>query len=232
MKIKSWIDGIVGLIYPDNCVACGARVFNKECICLYCEVNLPKTNFHKNPNNAVAKSFWGRVNVVDATSLFYLSRNSKISKTIHALKYFGRKDVGKFLGKLLAIELDKYQNYESIDCIIPVPLTKNKLIKRGFNQTKIIAEGFTELRPLPIEEEVIIRGKYKQSQTKLGRWERYQNVTDAFKNIDKGKLIGQTVLVIDDVITTGGTLEAVCNELLKTPHIKVLVASIAYAASS
>lgn len=229
MILKSWLKGFVGLIYPENCVACGQRVFNNESICLHCEVNMPKTNFHKNPNNEVAKSFWGRVNVLDAMSMFYLSKNSKVSRCIHSLKYFGRKDTGKFLGKMLAIELDKYPNYQFIDCIIPVPLTKSKFLRRGFNQTKIIAEGFTELRTLPIEEEVIIRGSYKQSQTKLGRWERYNNVKDAFKNIDPQKLIGKTVLVIDDVITTGGTLEAVCSELLKTPNITVLVACIAYA---
>ena len=227
VEVNDIKESLLGFVFPQVCAACRKRVINGECICFECELSLPKTNFHKYLENKVDQRFWGRVDIEYATSLYYFSKSSRVSQILHDLKYRKNKEVGVFLGKLLAKELQNYKEFQNIDCIVPVPISKHKLPQRGYNQCTLLAQGFAEINPMPIEEEVLVREVQNKSQTKLGRWFRWVNVKDAFVLKDKQKLKGKNILVIDDVITTGGTIEAVANELLKIEDAKIYVASIA-----
>jgi len=226
---------LLGLIYPMVCICCNKRIFSDHPICLSCELNLAKTNFYKYSENKVSKIFWGRTKIEEATSIYYLQPQSKIAHAIYALKYKGREDVGIALGQLMASELQHYPNFNNFAAIIPVPLTPKKMRIRGYNQCQKIAEGMLKnslFKNIPIIENSIVRAKYEKSQTVLGRWHRYKNASGAFKVKDIENLCHKKVLVIDDVITTGGTLEAVCTALNEVDGIKIFVASVAYSESS
>lgn len=215
------------LLFPKLCCACNNSLLrNENVICLGCEVSLPKTNFHLDKENPVNKVFWGRVQIEMATSFYSFSKKSRVQRLLHQLKYKGNKDVGTFIGKLLGSELNEAKYFEGIDVIVPVPLHKNKLKKRGFNQSELIAQGVAETINIPISTDTLYRKKDSQTQTKKSRYKRWENVGDIFEIINS-ELDGKNVLLIDDVITTGATLEA-CAQVLIKHNCKIFVATIAY----
>ncbi len=216
------------LIFPKLCCSCSeALVKNEKIICTLCIATLPKTNFWIDKENPVNKVFWGRVQIEMATSFYSFRKESKVQNLLHHLKYKGVKEVGAELGKLFGYELRNSEYFAEIDFIVPVPLHKNKFKKRGYNQSEWIAQGISESMKIPINKETLYRRIDSKTQTKKSRFKRWENVDEIFA-ISNNELDNKRILLIDDVVTTGATIEACAHVLIKQ-NCKLFVATIAHA---
>ncbi len=221
---------IISLFYPRVCLACGNTLFrNEEILCFSCLYHLPKTNFHFEEDNPVARQFWGKINFASAASCYYFTKGSKVQHLIHQLKYKGYKEIGAYIGKLYGLELMKSPGFNSITSVIPVPLHPRKEAKRGFNQAEWFAKGLAASMKIELDKTTLIRATSSETQTRKSRFNRWENVKEIFRIEDIGRQAGKHVLLVDDVITTGSTLEAAGHSLLQVPGIKISVASIACA---
>lgn len=224
------ISCLFNLIAPKTCVICDNRVnHNDTFICEVCNLTLPRTNHILNPyDNNMAKTFWARFPIERAAALFHYETGSKVSKPIQLLKYFNRPDLGEELGRFIAHEFQEQDFFEGISYIIPVPLTKERLKKRGYNQSEMIAKGISKVISIPVRTNVIARKKFATSQTKNDKLERMMNVEDAFLLQNTDQLEGKHILIVDDIVTTGSTIAACGRELGKIKDIKISVLSIGY----
>lgn len=221
-------ENLIGLFYPNICQACGnALVKGEEYICLNCLADLPKSNFINKPNNPVSEMFWGRVYLENAVAGYSFKSKSKIQALMHKLKYKNVPEIGFVLGKYLGLELKKDEIISTCNCIVPVPLHEKKMKIRGYNQSLKIAEGVGEIMNIPVVE-ALVRKKFTETQTKKGRLERWDNVSTKFALKPSVDLANKHVLLIDDVVTTGATLEA-CASKIKSDKTKVSIATLAYA---
>ncbi len=218
------------LFYPNTCASCGSKLItNEKVICTLCLADLPRTNFHNQQNNPVSQIFWGRVNIQNATALFRFQKESRFQELLHLLKYKGRQDVGFELGRQLGFDLKSSDYYKNIEIVIPVPLHPKRLHKRGYNQAECIANGIAESMGIEVQAKNIVRNVATQTQTKKTRIERWQNVESIFKLIEPKLLINKNVLLVDDVVTTGATLEACAQSIINTEGIKLSIAALATA---
>lgn len=205
-------------------------VRGEQTLCVSCLMKLPQTNFHKMRNNMIEKSFWGRIRIERATSFFFFMKGSDFQHLLHALKYKGRSDIGVYLGKRFGNELVTQPDFKHFDRIIPVPLHADKLKKRGYNQSEMIARGLSKAMHIPVDTKVLARTTFTETQTHKSRIERWENVKSVFAANSAINLNGQHVLLVDDVLTTGATIEGCAQALLdKNPTVKISVATLAYA---
>jgi ComF family protein len=226
--IDLW-DDFISLLFPRLCYGCGNHlVRNESLICTECFVMIPRTNYHLEPDNPVAQLFWGRCRIEKAAAFSYYSRDSRIRKLIHQLKYKGAREIGAELGRIYAVSLMSSTFLDDIDMIIPVPLHPSKVRQRGFNQSDEISQGISSVSGLPVDTATLVRKTVTQTQTRKSRYDRWTNVSDIFFVTDEDKLKGRHVLLVDDVITTGSTIEACADEILKMEETKVSVAAIAF----
>jgi len=226
--IDLW-DDFISLLFPRLCYGCGNHlVRNESLICTECFVMIPRTNYHIEPDNPVAQLFWGRCRIEKAAAFSYYSRDSRIRKLIHQLKYKGAREIGAELGRIYAVSLMSSKFLDDIDMIIPVPLHPSKVRQRGFNQSDEISQGISSVSGFPVDTATLVRKTVTQTQTRKSRYDRWTNVSDIFFVTDEDKLKGRHVLLVDDVITTGSTIEACADEILKTEETKVSVAAIAF----
>lgn len=216
--------------FPSNCLVCGSRLSSPgEVLCLRCEYLMPLTRVSAEVENPVSTTFWGRVPVEAGLSLFNFEKGSAYQVLLHDLKYRGNRKAGYYLGRLLGQTL-LHSSFPLCDLLIPVPLHRGRLRKRGYNQSEIIARGCSEILGIPVETQVLVRSGRHRSQTGLNRQERFENVSGDFSlGKSSGKLNGQKVLLIDDVITTGATLEACCRILLSQYNCQIYVAAVSSA---
>jgi ComF family protein len=230
LAVKRWGYDLMGLLFPNACNACGTPLYYSEhLICTKCLYDLPFTDYHIHADNRVAKQLWGRLSLNAAMAMLYFRKHSKVQNLIHNLKYNNKTEVGVLLGNKLGERLKSSPLYQDIDLIIPVPLHLKKLRIRGYNQSLYIAEGISQILDVPFSEAELIRSAATESQTKKSRYNRYENMQDVFKVVKPEQLSGKHILLIDDVITTGATLEACANELLKNGVAKVSIAALAFA---
>jgi len=230
MKTIPFISDFISLLYPRLCYACGNSLFrHEEVLCTHCLIELPKTHFHHYPDNLIERIFWGRVPIVYATALFFFIKSGKVQHLIHQLKYKGGKEVGIYTGKMLGRELVSIPEYKEISKIIPVPLHPRKLKKRGYNQSEQFASGLAQEMNAELDTSSFIRTVASETQTKKTRFARYENVKEIFRVIHPEKLENCHILLVDDVVTTGSTLESCATVLLQVPGIRVSIAAIAYA---
>ncbi|RUT73156.1 ComF family protein [Ancylomarina longa] len=228
--IRIWVNDFINLFYPDLCAACGNYLFkNEKIICTKCLYHLPKTDFHLQKHNPVSILFWGRVPIEYAAALYTFSKGSKYQKLIHKLKYHGATEIGIELGKLLGYNLHKSEFFRDIDMIIPVPLHPRKQKIRGYNQAEVIADGIAESMKVPVLTNNLIRKVHTQSQTKKNKLERWENVDNIFSLQNPEQLCNMHLLLVDDVVTTGSTLEACAHALQVAEGVKVSIATLAYA---
>lgn len=221
---------LINLFFPRVCISCG-EVLNRhdEYICLKCLVHLPRTNFHAERGNKVEQVFWGRVPIEKATSYFYFNKGSNYQRLLHELKYRGNYELGVYLAKNYAEEIIRSGFFKSIDYIVPVPLHPKKLKKRGYNQSLSIAEGLHVATNIPILHSNLIRTAYNATQTHKGRYDRWENVNEIFDVLNPEHFIGRHILLVDDVVTTGATLEACALKILASVNSKVSILTLAYA---
>ncbi len=173
--------------------------------------------------------FWGRIAITAGTSEFYFSKGSIMQNLIHELKYKGNRKAGSYLGNLMGKSLHESNRFANIDMLVPLPLFEKKEFKRGYNQAMILCEGIAEVMKLPIITKNIIRIVHTETQTKKGRIERWENVEKSFAVKDPFALKGKHILLVDDVITTGATMEACGAEILKIDNTRLSIATLAFA---
>ena len=228
-KISSWIDPVFWLYFPKNCPACGRplRLFGAN-ICGRCSQNLPETHFFEAPNNPIEKIFYGRLPISAGAAAWYFHKNSALQALLFQLKYKSNKEVGLFIGKQMGALLAASERFASIDALIPVPLHPQAHSKRGFNQAALICVGIGQVWHKPVLTSAIARIKHTSTQTKQTRAERWDNMENAFTIKDPASIKGKHLLIIDDVITTGATIEACGKTLLSITGVTVSVAAAAY----
>ncbi len=228
--MKRIINDFTGIFYPNICLICGENLLkNEQQICLSCLNQIPRTNYHLVNDNPVEKRFWGKVPVYRGTSFFYFHKGSPFQKLLHELKYKGNKEIGEIMGKYAAVDLLESTDFISIDVIIPIPLHPKKFAKRGYNQSEWIGKGLSEILNKPQDLNTLRRVKENTTQTKKNVFERYENTEGIFEITDKEALREKHVLLVDDVLTTGSTLEAAANTLLQIAGVKISVFTLAIA---
>ena len=225
-----WLIDLLMLFFPSNCLVCGKKLHAPGAIlCFTCEMLMPRTGFGDCENNPVSKIFWGRVRVRAGTSLFRFEKGSAYQTLLHDLKYRGNKKAGLYLGRLLGQAL-KHTSFSDCDLMIPVPLHRIKQKQRGYNQSELIARGASEITGIPVKNDLIRRKNYQRSQTTMNRQERFENMAQAFTLVKKAPdLHEKKILIIDDIITTGATLEACSQVLLNRFECLVYIATVSYA---
>ena len=223
-------DDFISLLFPRLCYACGDHLMrNEHLICTECYVVIPRTNYHLVQDNPVAQLFWGRCMIEKAAAFSYYNKDSRIRKLIHNLKYKGVKEIGYELGRIYGLSLKSSGFMDDIDVVIPVPLHPSKKRVRGFNQSEVISMGIADAAGLSVDIKSLIRIMVSATQTKRSRYERWTNVEGIFHVAETQSIAGKHILLVDDVITTGSTIEACTIELLKLERVKVSVAALAFA---
>ncbi len=226
-SIKTFFNDLLNLLYPRLCESCGDLLIgDEELLCTTCIYNIPKTRYHLHKNNPVAQAFWGRISIEHASSYFYFSKGGKYRKLLHKLKYRGKQEIGYILGKAYGTELKLNGIYQDVDIIVPVPLHPDKEKSRGFNQSDPIAFGIAEAFSKPVEK-ALARKVNNPTQTRKSRYERWENVESVFSVILPEKVKEKHVLLVDDVITTGATLEACARVLQETAQCRVSIVTLA-----
>ena len=200
---------------------------NEKLICTNCYIAIPRSNFHLETDNVVEKIFWGRCKLERAAAFSIYNRDSRIRKLVHNMKYRGVREIGLELGRMYGNDLAKSEFLKGVDLIIPVPLHPSKERKRGFNQSMEIAKGLSTATGIPIESGSLLRTPVRQTQTKLTRIDRWSNVEGIFYVKDLDKIANKHLLLVDDVITTGATIESCATELLKGENTLVSVVALA-----
>ncbi len=230
MKIPGFIADFISLLYPRVCASCGNSLFkHEEVICTYCLYHLPKTNYHQMEDSPLDKVFWGRARLAHTAALYNFQKKSKVQHLIHQLKYKDRMDVGVYLGKLLGDDLVKAGNFSDVAKVIPVPLHPGKQRRRGYNQSEQFAIGLAKAMNIEMDATSFIRTVDTETQTRKSRFARWENVKEIFKVTEPGQLANRHILLVDDVITTGATLESAAHILLDIEGVKLSVACIGFA---
>jgi ComF family protein len=225
--LKKIFQNTVHLFYPHTCVGCGNDILSKEnLLCARCITSLPVTNFADHPNNPAEEIFWGRVSLKSAHSEFYFAKDSLIQHLVHQLKYKGNQSIGVYLGEWMGKTLHSSKRFETIDALIPLPLYAEKERKRGYNQAAIICNGMSQRMNIPVIQNKLIRQRYTETQTRKHRMERWENVEGSFVVNEGDALKGKHLLLVDDVVTTGATLEAASIALLNVTDVTVSVATL------
>ncbi len=232
MSLKDYLSGFFHLFYPRVCAVCGNDLMvGEDVICIKCEYEIPQTHFWNDKENPVAKIFWGRVNIENACAYFFFAKGSKYRPLLHKLKYKGERQIGVELGRQFGNILKRSDFYSDIDYVVPVPLHRKKLRIRGYNQAEVIAEGMAAGLGVELSTRHLVRKEFTETQTRKSRAERVKNVSQAFAVVNSKEIENKHLLLVDDVVTTGATLEACAAKLLEVQGCRVSVGALAYASN-
>lgn len=225
----AFINDFMSLIYPRRCEACGNVMGGSETfICTFCRASLPRSNYHLNPaNNEISRLLAGRVPVKFAAAYYLFEKGGRVQNMLHALKYAEQKTLGYHIGSLCAEEYR--ERLKDMEVVIPVPLHPKKLKKRGYNQSEFFARGLAVGIEKQVDVDSLQRVVDTTTQTRKSKFQRWENVEGIFKLQDPEILKGRHVLLVDDVITTGATIEAAWLALRNVPGVSISVLSIAFA---
>lgn len=227
---RIWWNAFTHLLYPQLCVACNASLTTSahQCFCFKCRATIELVDFPFD-NNEVIDRLWGRTRLDAAASLYYFRKKSPVQWALHHLKYGNQPEIGRRLGRLLGQKLYPMPLFQDVDCIVPVPLHPLKERQRGYNQSMAFALGLAEALHAPVLGNALVRNQFSASQTRKHRDERFQNVGEVFSAAQPQRLKGQHVLLVDDVLTTGATIEMCGNLIERAGGRKLSVATIAVA---
>lgn len=228
--IKNWLLPVLHLFFPRCCVVCdGPLVEGEEVICTRCNIDMPRTDYHKVQDSLVERMFWGKIPLERATSYFFYRKGSDFCKIVHQLKYGGQKELGVTMGRFMAAELSASGFFEGVDVIIPVPLHARKRKMRGYNQSECIARGVSQVTGIPVDATSVVRVKHTDTQTRKSAYERWENVEGIFRLLHPEEFAGKHILIIDDVLTTGATTVACADAFGATEGVKISVLTLAVA---
>jgi ComF family protein len=229
LQMPSLANDLLHLFFPHVCVGCGSDIIDhNHLLCLRCLSRLPKTNFFEKAGNPVEEKFYGRMPIKEAAAGFFFTKQSLIENIVYELKYKGNKDVGKYMGKMLGEYLLESQRFSNIDIIIPLPLNAMRFKKRGYNQSAVLAEGISSIWKKPVDDKAVIRKVNTETQTHSGRIARLENMQNVFAVAEPARIENKHVLLVDDVVTTGASLEACANEILKVEGVSISIVTLAY----
>ena len=231
MKILLEIpNAVLELFFPNLCLACYTkRPLRQSLFCLTCKLALPYTDQIKIPDNELEHRIFGRFKIRRAAALFRFRKGGKVLKVIHQLKYKNRPEIGLELGKEFGRRILLADHFTVPDMIIPIPLHYKKQHLRGYNQSYEFGKGIAQVLGIPIYDNILIKHTASTSQTNMNRLERLENVMNSFKIKQKEKIKGKHILLVDDIITTGATIEAAAQKLLKTQNLSLSLAIIGMA---
>lgn len=230
--LKTWFLSFFQLIFPRQCAACGKLLQEgEEVLCLKCNMDMPRTNYHCWKDNPVERMFWGKVPLERATSYFFYRKGGGYRNILHQLKYGGRKDYGETMGRFMAAELMQTDFFRGVDVIVPVPLHPCKQQKRGYNQSEYIARGVSAVTGIGMDTSVVVRTKHTETQTRKFTYERWENVEGIFLLHHPGQFAGKHVLIIDDVLTTGATITACADAFQGVEDVRISILTLAKADS-
>jgi len=217
----------INLLYPRICHICEAELLkNEELLCTSCLHDLPITSYHLDNENPVKKVFYGRVKINKATALLHFRKKAGVQHLIHDLKYRGHREIGTYLGKWLGTELEN-TDWSNIEVIIPVPLHKSRLRQRGYNQVEDFGREIAKFLNAEYMDDVLLKISTTQTQTLKNRLSRWGKIEETLQIKNSEKIKGKHILLVDDLVTTGATLEACAHKLLETPDIKISIATMA-----
>jgi len=224
-----WLSDFGKLFFPEICVSCARGLnANEDTICINCLINLPRTNYHRLRNNPVKRKFQGRINIEMASAFLYFTKGNSTRALLHHLKYKGRQDIGLRLGALFGKDLMN-DGFSPPDLIVPLPLHPAKERIRGYNQSKSIAEGLSRHLGTEVCTHSVVRSSNNPTQTKKERYERWRNVATVFRVKNAAIMKGKHVLLVDDVVTTGATLEACGHVIVEAGALKLSFLTLASA---
>lgn len=227
--LRTYFDDLLSLLFPNLCCGCGTSLYAGESqICSSCLYQLPYTDHHLHQENKVARQFWGRIPCHAAMAMLFFRKGGNVQQLIHHLKYSNRPELGVKLGQLLGERLLLSPYFKDIDLLVPVPLHIKRERQRGYNQSAAIAQGIAKILQLPLSSSHLLRKAPTDSQTRKGRYLRFENMSKAFEVNNAEALKGKHILLIDDVLTTGATLEACGSALLQCGVDKVRFATLAF----
>ncbi len=225
--LQAWND-FVGLVYPNLCVACREKhPIHTHMLCVSCMGTLIPTSHHLEKDNEFTERFWGRISLHAGAAMFPFVKGGRTQKMIHSLKYEGKYDIGVKMGQWYGQKLLESPLFKDIQIIVPVPIHPRKKHSRGYNQADAFAQGLAQTMQKPWSPKALKRIQHSDSQTKKSRAERLDNVLKAFAVNKANQLQGKHILLVDDVLTTGATLEACASKILEVPDTKVSLATIA-----
>ena len=221
---------LINLFFPPVCAACKSFIgTNENVICTVCRHELPLTNHHLNPENEAFKKFYGRIPLEYASALLYFHKKGMVQELIHNLKYKGHEEIGTILGNWYSDDLKNVAILNTVDVVIPVPLHKKRLKERGYNQVTNFGLAFSENFKIPLNNQILIRKVYSKTQSKKNLLSRTEGIEAVFDVVYSEEDKDKHFLLIDDVLTTGATLEACSRALLKIPGAKISIVCMAMA---
>ena len=231
MRRIAFLDRLLDLLFPRACNICGSRLtVTEQVICGPCNMHMPRTHYERSfEDNDLVRLFWAIIPIERGVAWFYYKSHSPAVRPIYRLKYGNRPHIGLQLGEMYAHEIQDSGFFDGIDIILPVPLTRKRERKRGYNQTMMIARGVGYATGLPIATKALTRSRFKESQTHKNMWERRDNVEGVFKLKDADSIRGKHVLIVDDVVTTGSTIIACAKELLKAGDVRISILALGHA---
>lgn len=223
-------ESLLHLVYPKVCIGCATDLLPSQShLCLKCIHDLPLTHFENHLNNPIEKILTGRVQFQRATSQLYFTKHSLLQKIMHHFKYKGNKELGLQLGVMMGHQLMASGQYRDVEALIPLPLHEKKERIRGYNQSEILCQGISEVFKIPIVKNIVQRTIATDTQTRKTRVARWQNMSNTFTLVNDHDIENKTVLLVDDIVTTGATIEACANALLYVKGLKLYVATLCYA---
>ncbi|MCL2502870.1 MAG: ComF family protein [Bacteroidales bacterium] len=225
------LDKFFSLFFPRLCTVCGKSLIPAEkLLCISCISDLPKSDYWLREHNVISRMFHEslEINIKHASSYLYYTKESPYHSLLRRLKYQGETQIGVELGRWFGAELKQAPFYQDIEAVVPVPLHPKKQRKRGYNQSRLFAEGIAAATGWALETDVLKRIRHTSTQTRLNREERQKNVAGAFALDRQERIAGKHILLVDDVLTTGSTLQACASVLLQAPECTISVATIAY----
>lgn len=225
--MKNIFKNLLDLFFPHMCVICETNLMESEkFVCLNCLSLLPKTNYYKQANNPIEQLLTGRIPFVRVASYMFFVKGGSLQHVIHELKYRNNPEIGIWLGRICAKDLYGTLFLKNIDYIVPVPLHPKRLRKRGYNQSFMIAKGLSAGTGIPVREDIVFRIKNNESQTSKSKTERYNNVSGIFGISDLSVFEGKHILLVDDLITTGATIEECAKTILLSSNTKISIFTI------
>lgn len=230
LNLRSLAHDFLAFLFPEECRACaGELAMSEEVICSHCRIKLPYTNFHLSPtDNELQKVFWGRIPVQLAVAYLKFQEKSRVQRLLHQLKYKGQEEIGEVIGRWYGSNLKQENAFKAIDAVVPIPLHKSKLHQRGYNQVTGFAKEIAKALDVPVTEQALSKNKSSGTQTRKNRQARWEAMRELYVIKEADRIIGKHVLLVDDVVTTGATLEACAAALLKGGANAVSIAAIAY----
>lgn len=226
----SFLSRMLDALSPRPCLVCGRRLsVTEQVVCAGCNLHLPRTGFATTPyDNELARSLWGRIKVEKCAALFFFAPHSQVADIVYQMKYKGRPELAADMGRMMAADLLPSGFFDGITDLVAIPLARQRERQRGYNQSREMVRGISEITHLPVIDNAVERTTFTESQTHKQRWDRNENVKDAFRITDSERFRHRHVLLVDDIVTTGATTVACCKEIERAEDVKVSVLCLGY----